>query len=575
MKKIFALLISILVVVSCTNPIDDAFENNGDNNTLPKNIIYYTTTDDCCLYPNITESETFGAKLISNTYKNGVGKLIFNRQITCIGESAFEDCTTLTSIRIPGCVTNIGENAFNGCTALKDLRIEDSENTLSIGCNTNNNSSNGLFYDCPLETLYLGRNLSYNTGYQYGYSPFYDMSTLTSVTIGYNVTSLENNTFNGCPIEKLELNCGTIGNWFRNKSSIKEIIFGNNVTIIKDNAFEYCTSLKSIETPNSITSIGNRAFYGTQWENNLPDGIVYVGKVLYKYKGEMENNTSITIKDGTTQIYSNAFYEQKNLTNIIIPNSIASIGDNAFYGCSYLELVINFSELQIVQDSRNNGYVGYYAYKVINAPNGTFVDDFIFAVINGVNTLVGYLGNNNDLKLPDNYKGMSYEIGEKAFYDCHELTYVTIPDGVTKIGREAFKYCIYIYDVILGYGITSIEDYAFAECSHLSKIYIPGNVTRIGNYAFYNCVNLDRVNFANGVKSIGSAAFENCYNLRFLDIGNTIEEIRNYAFNGCENLSGVWITDLDAWNNISFGGYYANPINLGATLFLNNERVEN
>ena len=93
---------------------------------------------------------------------------------------------------IPNSVEYISSGAFYGCTGLKNLVFEDGSETLDVGYNPNNGDvCGGLFKDCPIETLYLGRNLEYETGEEYGYSPFYDVTTLTDVTIGSMVTDVK------------------------------------------------------------------------------------------------------------------------------------------------------------------------------------------------------------------------------------------------------------------------------------------------------------------------------------------------------------------------------------------------
>ena len=127
--------------------------------------------------------------------------------------------------------------------------------------------------------------------------------------------------------------------WYYQRDKIKKVLIENGVTNIGDMAFYDCSYLTSISIPNSVTSIGDNAFSETAWYNNQPDGLVYAGLILYKYKGTMPTNTKIVVKEGTKRIESFAFYKCSGLTSITIPNSVTSIGDYAFSGCSYLTSV--------------------------------------------------------------------------------------------------------------------------------------------------------------------------------------------------------------------------------------------
>jgi hypothetical protein len=110
-------------------------------------------------------------------------------------------------------------------------------------------------------------------------------------------------------------------------------ITGNALTIIPKKSFEKCETLVGITIPDSVTSIEEDAFKNTTWLNNHADGVVYLGKIVFSYKGSPSN---ITIPDSVTSIGDSAFRVCGSLTSITIPNSVTSIGNNVFLGCASL-----------------------------------------------------------------------------------------------------------------------------------------------------------------------------------------------------------------------------------------------
>ena len=147
------------------------------------NKIYYTTSDNTKLFPK-TDASLYGAILISNTYKDGQGILVFDDAVTMIGGYAFLDRTSLASITIPDSVTSIGYNAFSGCSSLTSITIPDS--VTSIG--------DHAFSSCSsLTSVTIGSGVT-----SIGEWAFYGCSSLTSVTIPDSVTSIGVYAFSDC-----------------------------------------------------------------------------------------------------------------------------------------------------------------------------------------------------------------------------------------------------------------------------------------------------------------------------------------------------------------------------------------
>jgi hypothetical protein len=180
-----------------------------------------------------------------------------------------------------------------------------------------------------------------------------------------------------------------------------------------------------------------------------------------------------------------------------------------------------------------------------------------------------YRGN---IVIPDNvtHEATTYTvsaIGNDAFYDCSELTSVSIPNTVTTIGNYAFYYCngltaVNIPDTITTIGnwafyhcsgltsisfpntITTIETYAFAYCSGLTALTVPHSVTFIGNSAFRDCSNLTSISLSNALTTIEDEVFANCYRLSSITIPHSVTSIGDWAFYYCSGLTSVIIPNL-------------------------------
>ena len=191
---------------------------------------------------------------------------------------------------------------------------------------------------------------------------------------------------------------------------------GKPVTGIGDYAFYGCHyNLNSVVIPESVTSIGDRAFVDC-WNLNsvvIPDSVTSIGELAFS---SCISLTSIVIPDSVTNIGRSAFYGCTALTSIEIPDSVTSIGDYAFYNCTGLTSIV----------------------------------------------------------IPDSVTS----IGRGTFSACTGLTSVVIGNGVTSIGDEVFRYCTSLTSLIIPKSVTSINDMAFNGCSGLTSITFEGSVAQ-------------------------------------------------------------------------------------------------
>ena len=567
MKKIyFKHFLVTLLLLCCTVASAHDFSFDG---------IYYNVTNATNKTVEVTYRGTYYNQY-SNEYTGSVvipSSVTYNGttySVTTIGSEAFYYCNGLTSITIGNGVTSIGDGAFSGCSGLTSVHISD----LSAWCNIEfgGDDANPLYY---AKNLYLNGELLTNLIIPDGINKiknyaFSHCTGLTSVTIPNSVTSIEYSAFSNC-------------------SGLTSVTIGNSVTSIGNYAFSGCSGLTSITIPNSVTSIGYSALTNTAWYNNQPDGVVYAGKVLYKYKGTMPTSTSITIKDGTlgiaswafgdntnltsitipnsvTNIGVQAFYSCRGLTSITIPNSVTSIGDSAFKGCYNLKTVYNNTSLDFAMGSTEHGYIAYYANVVI-AKDDEIQDNFLFRTKDGVHSLIKYIGNDSIIILPANYKNENYIISDRAFSYCTSLTDVTILSNIKTISKLAFKGCTNLQNITIPSSVTLIDSAAFCDCTALTEINIPRSVTNIGDYAFRGCSGLTSIETPNSVEELPKGLFYECSGLKSVTISDCVTEIGRDAFYDCVNLKDIEIGDnVQIIGNSAFAKTGLNSITIPASV---------
>ena len=449
---------------------------------------------------------------------HGLTSVVIPNSVTLIDDYAFSDCARLTSVTIPNSVTSIGGSAFSSCTGLTSVIIPNSVTSIGssafYGTPWYNNQPDGLVYINKVLYAYKGT-MPENTSIEIAdgvvlisSSAFRGCTGLTSVTIPNSVTEIDGSAFEDC-------------------TGLTSVTIPNSVTSIGEMAFNGCRSLTSLTIGNSVTEIGGSAFSGTPWYNNQPDGLVYINKVLYDYKGIMPENTSIEIADGTVSISSTAFSSCTRLTSITIPSSVTEIEDYTFYGCTGLTSVIIPNS---VTELGEGAFYKCSGLTSITIPNSvTLIRTNTFSGCTGLTSVA----------IPNSVTS----IGSSAFYGCSALTSVTIPNSVFAIRNYAFKRCTGLTSITIPNSVILIGHEVFNGCTGLTSVTIPNSVAEISRRAFRGCTGLASVTIPNSVTSIGSSAFDGCTGLTSVVIPNSVTVIGSSVFSGCTGLKEVTIED--------------------------------
>ena len=633
-------------------------------------------------------------KIPENVVYNGV-----TFTVTKIADKAFANCTVMESISIPGSVVQVGnlqwwkyktdcsELPFYNCTSLKKVRFEDGVQPIVFGShnyggiNSGNNYlayNKGLFSSCPLEEVYVGRNITYleNVDYSfeanpqyYGYSAFYNQPKLAKVTISPSVTDIPSylfkdcknlvnlkisgslvkipeHAFDGCNISSLILpnSVETISDYaFTNNVGMKSANIGTAVKIIGNNAFSGCTVLADITLGTSLLSIGNEAFMSvgslaTSWNSLIfPESLTSIGIKAFYGSGL----TDITIPNKVSTLGESCFAENKNLQTVfvgsgcqILPNNIFSgcsslkqvqlsaglltIGDAVFANCTAMESISipgtvaqvgNLQWWKYEMDSSELPFYNCTSLKKVRFEDG--VQPIVFGSHNygGINSGNNYLAYNKGLfsscPLEEVYVGRnitylenvdySFEAnpqyyGYSAFYNQPKLAKITISPSVTKIapylfyknaaitltdlpkvkeiGRSAFEECSKLTTLNLGQALETVGDCAFQNCTNVTKLTFPDATTAIGSSAFARCSSVTEITVGQGLKSVGDYSFFDCGSFTALVLPDKFTTMGGSAFEGCRKLTNAKLgQSLTSVPNNAFKNCIAlSEMNLPATV---------
>ena len=509
-------------------------------------------------YTSSTYDVTAGSPYKVFTDNNLSGKLILPETITKIGNYAFHDCPGLESIVIPTSTISIGEHAFDNADDIETITIPSS--VTSIG--------QYAFASCDsLTSVNLpGRITSILTGV------FSDCSNLSTISIPSSVTTIGNYAFANSGLESISIpsSVTSIGNSAFNNTELTSITIPRSVTSIGTDAFANSTSL------SSITVDSNNAVYDSR---NNSNAIIETAtdKLIV-------GNASTVIPNSVTSIGARAF-KGSSITSITIPNSVNDIGADAFLDCANLSIVIfdntigwYVSELPNASSGTNmavtnpftnatnlkSTYHTYYwkssIYKVefnANGGRGTMADQYIGTVTptrldanefrRDGHTFAGWNtspnGDGTDYADQEQVTGLA-GMGETiilyakwnlsatpGLYDTNNTLILTWSElnalGLTNSTVE-YDYTSANYDMLSGspYNV-------FTDNSLVGGLVLPTTIGSIGDYAFNNIPGLLGIVIPDGVTSIGDHAFAGT-GMTAIEIPNSVTSIGEGVFASTE-----------------------------------------
>lgn len=460
------------------------------------------------------------------------GDYTIPQNVTAIGDYAFINCKNLTGVSIPNSVRLIGDWAFSGCSGLANVTLPDS--VTDIG--------GSAFLGCiGLTDVVIPKGVTFIRD-----GAFRECTGLASITIPSSVSSISGGLFFGCTSLRnvtISNNVTTIGyGAFRGCTNLTNVLLPPALTTISDYAFVDCTGLTNVAIPTNVKTVGEGAFFNcTRLVTvSIPRSVTTMGVGTFQgCAGLVEivvdsENPSYASDAGVLFDKSRStllHYPAAKAGGYRIPPTVTSIRGTAFSGCTGLTSIV------IPRDVTIAGFdIALEGYEFSTCPNLAAIE--VDPMDTNLSSLDGVLFNKAQttlLRYPQGKDG-SYIIpksvtalGGVAFDDCHRLTSVSIPKGVTLEGYE-FRSCTRLTEIMVDplstenssldgvlfdksrtallrcpegkagsyaipSGVTSIRSGAFSGCTQLTSVIIPSSVTSIGTATFFGCSRLAGIYF--------------------------------------------------------------------------------
>ena len=438
-----------------------------------------------------------------------------------IGNYAFSQCESLSSVNLGAPCTTIGEGSFADCTTLSTVKMSSSSISF-IDAFAFVNCKNLTKIDLPDTVEMIGTRAFYQSGLPVAVD---GVIYADNWVVGVRDTS----------VSKVNVREGTVGiamYSFFNCTMIGEVKLPNSLKVIGKGAFAVCASIKIEEMPSSLERIEDYAFYGC---------------TASQFGGD---DYHIALPESLTYIGRSAFYSTL-VMGLEIPSSCKYIGDYAFWGAIYLGAEVNFNTIVPGEDGTN---------EIVKTTTRFYLT---------LNDGIEYIGSRAffktgiiDLAIPDSVK----EIGIRAFYGCDDLKTVTIGHGLAQIPDYAFYECVSLEEVYMANGSVDIGAHAFQNCKALTKVELSKTLKTIGKAAFLGCEALVDLELPASLTTIGEHALRGMRADGSIVIHSGISSIGQHAFYGNPNLTVYAEGDKASFEYRTFWNSLWRPVIYGCEL---------
>lgn len=444
--------------------------------------------------------------------------------VKTIEHDAFGYCSSLAIVDYPSTLEKIGDNAFVNCIGFTSIDLSSAKGLKTLG--------DGVFNGCMYaKSVVLPQGLE-----TIGASVFASCTAVTKVTIPSSVKTVGAYAFNHTAwyVENAEdylivgdgvlIRCGVNAkNLDLSNKGIKviggtafwnaELQYGSNAKY----GYKYAGQMKSVEIPEGVVEIGDRAFYYcmAMTDVKLPSTIERIGDGAFDFSYAESTDTG--------------YYAAVNI-DISKCKNLKYIGENAFYGCSEMDDVTIPDGVEYIGKDAfcmTKAYVDFY-----NSSEEKGGANCSFYISNGVLLWTYVPTGATEIVVPDGVRMMAG--GACCGWDS--IMVLTSPEGLTPYWLTKYNITYNVTSVTLPNGLETIGDYGIYYLSKLERIDMPDTVKTIGYLSFGRLEALAKIHMSNSLETIGQRAFWYCTSFINVTLPDSVKNVESYAFYDCGRL---------------------------------------